>query len=136
MSVVKEDQTVAIPAAGTGHAAQSKRRGGQFRLACVPLGLLLLAAAILKYSDSSWEPFGQVFTIPPAVQLALIEVEGAIGVWLLLGYAPRLLRYVAIGYFSLLAGASLAIVAWGVSSCGCFGQVTVPGPVVLPFPVV
>jgi hypothetical protein len=96
-----------------------------FHLVRVPLGLLLLAAAFLKYSDSSWEPFGQVFTVPPLIQLVFIELEGAIGVWLLLGFAPTLLRPVAIGYFVALAAASIALLLFGVPSCGCFGSARV-----------
>jgi hypothetical protein len=57
--------------------------------------------------------------------MVFIDIEAAIGIWLLLGLAPTLLRRVAIGYFAALAAASIGLLFFGVPSCGCFGSATV-----------
>lgn len=91
----------------------------------MPLGLLLLAAVALKLRDSSWEPLGQLLLVPHRVRFLLIELEAGVGLWLLSGLAPALLRLVAAAYFAILAVASLALAVNGAPSCGCFGQTAV-----------
>jgi hypothetical protein len=86
---------------------------------------LLLAAATLKFRDSSWEPFGQLLLVPHRVRSLLIEIEAVVGLWLLSGLALALLRPVAATYFAALAAVSLVLAANGAPSCGCFGQTSV-----------
>ncbi len=97
-----------------------KRNG--FSIVRVVLGVLLLAAAGLKFADGDFgaaDGFGPLAS--PFWRLAVVESEVLLGVWLLLGLAPRVLWLVALLFFSVLAGASLYLGIEGQPSCGCFG---------------
>jgi len=100
------------------------RNGRASAFVYVPIGLLLLAAALLKYQHTSWEPFGQAVVVPQRVRTILIEIEAVLGVWLVSGIAPYALRPATIAYFCALAAASVVLVVNGEPSCGCFGRVT------------
>jgi hypothetical protein len=58
-------------------------------------------------------------------EVAAIEVEAVLGLWLLSAIYPRASRQVAILFFGLLACASVYLALAGQTSCGCFGRVTV-----------
>ncbi|MCS6977897.1 MAG: DUF1573 domain-containing protein [Gemmatales bacterium] len=61
----------------------------------------------------------------PRAQLAVIELELFLGLWLLSGLAQRWARYAALVFFALLAVASLFMALEGRSHCGCFGRVEI-----------
>lgn len=61
-------------------------------------------------------------------QLALIVLEGLLGLWLLCGLSKPLAWLTAVSAFATLGGASLYLLMIGQASCGCFGSVPVhPG---------
>lgn len=84
---------------------------------------LLLTAAILKLAGRNESPmpaigwFGQ-----PWVQLAVIQCEIVLAVWLVSGWFQRGAWLVAIAAFTSFAGIN-AYIGWhGVASCACFGR--------------
>jgi hypothetical protein len=90
------------------------------------LGLLLLAAAGLKLNGLAVDPVGRMglFTLP-AFQIAVVEFELFLAVWLLWGRLPLGSWATALGVFTIFAGVS-AYQGWiGRASCGCFGQLSV-----------
>jgi len=96
------------------------------RLVRVALGLFLLVAAGLKAHSLATDPLSQdAFFASPRLLIAVIEVEIVLGLWLLSGWFVRAAWVMALGFFGLLAGASLYLALAGQRSCGCFGQVTV-----------
>ncbi len=58
-------------------------------------------------------------------QVALIEIEALLGLWLLSGWRQRGAWLTAILAFSLLGAVSLYLAIDGQRSCGCFGTVEV-----------
>jgi Protein of unknown function (DUF1573) len=99
---------------------------GVFVLARVLLGLLLLCAAGLK-AYALWTGTGEPdpFFFSPRTEMAVIQTEAVLGLWLVSGIYPRISRQVAIVFFGLLASASLYLAIAGQASCGCFGQVPI-----------
>ncbi|MBN2022776.1 MAG: hypothetical protein JW809_08260 [Pirellulales bacterium] len=90
------------------------------------LGLLLLAAAVLKAHQLATEPvLGAGLLDSRWVLIATVEFELFFGLWLLAGLLPRLTWAAAIGCFVLFAGVSLHKALSGAASCGCFGRVEV-----------
>lgn len=58
-------------------------------------------------------------------QVAVIEIEALLGLWLLSGFYPGPARWAALAVFCMLACASLYLGVVGESSCGCFGRVPI-----------
>jgi hypothetical protein len=90
------------------------------------VGLLLLAAAGLKAYGLSADPVARmgIFSVPE-FQLAVIQFEVFLGLWLLWGIQPLGSWAVALVTFAGFAGVSLYQVSVGQSSCGCFGRLAV-----------
>ncbi len=87
---------------------------------------ILLLAAIMK----AW----QLATVPALSEglfyarwfnLAVVEFELAVGLWLIFGLLPKLSRWATIGLFTTFAGVSLYKALSGETSCGCFGSAQV-----------
>jgi hypothetical protein len=90
------------------------------------VGLLLLTAAGLKIHALATDPLSQdSLLLSPRLQIATIQVEIVLGLWLLSGWAVRAAWLASIGFFVILAGSSLYLALDGQPSCGCFGRVTV-----------
>jgi hypothetical protein len=90
------------------------------------LGILLLAAAGLKLNGLAVDPVGRMglFTLP-AFQIAVVEFEIFLAVWLLWGRLPLGSWATALGVFTAFAAVS-AYQGWiGRASCGCFGKLSV-----------
>jgi hypothetical protein len=100
----------------------SVRKRNGFTVVRIVLGILLQIAAGLKLADESLGSIG-VFGpfASPLWRLGIIEAEALLGVWLLIGAAPRILWLVAMLFFSALASVSLFLGIEGQPSCGCFG---------------
>lgn len=93
-----------------------------FTIVRILLGVLLLVAAGLKFTDNglgSETGFGPFAS--PTWRLAVTEVEAILGLWLLVGVASHLLWFAALLFFLGLAGTSLYLGMEGQPSCGCFG---------------
>lgn len=94
------------------------------RIPAIGVGTLLIVAALLKLHSFLFAPFEPQFLLPLRwQQLALIELEALLGVWLLSGQAWRFARWAGFLFFTAAAGASIYLAISGQSSCGCFGQV-------------
>jgi hypothetical protein len=92
----------------------------------VLLGALLLAAAALKahaLATDTAQPMPLMTSL--RAQVMVIEVEGLLGLWLLTGLYPGAARWVALTFFTTLAGVSLYLGLSGESSCGCLGRLKV-----------
>lgn len=90
------------------------------------VGLFLLTAAGLKAHGIATDPASQDSLLLSArLLVASIEIEILLGLWLMSGWATRGAWLASIGFFTLLACASLYMAFVGQSSCGCFGRVTV-----------
>jgi hypothetical protein len=90
------------------------------------IGVLLLAAAVLKFNGLAVDPVGgSGYFTSTAFQVAVIEFEVLFGIWLLWGVFPAASWVISIVVFSIFAIVS-GWQGWiGRASCGCFGQVTV-----------
>lgn len=74
----------------------------------IPLGVVLLIAAILKAQELTFRPV--VETSPLTLTwllMAVVEIEILLGVWLLAGFFPRALRWAALAWFTLLLCVSI-----------------------------
>jgi hypothetical protein len=92
----------------------------------IALGVFLLVTAGLKLHGLVVDPLaGDSFLASPRLQIAAIEVELLLGLWLLSGWQLCAARLVALAFFGILASASLWLALQGQSSCGCFGRVQV-----------
>jgi hypothetical protein len=95
-----------------------------YRIVSRLIGLLLLAAAGLKLQGLAVDPVARVGLFSAAwVQVAVIEFELALGIWLLTGARPAAARLVTLLTFTIFAGVSCYAGVVGRASCGCFGKV-------------
>jgi hypothetical protein len=102
-------------------AAFSKVRYG-FTITRLVLGVLLLTTAALKLFDPSPDTLSALEMLSsPRWQMAAVEAEALLGLWLLTGAFPLMLWVAALLCFALLASVSLYLGIEGQSSCGCFG---------------
>jgi hypothetical protein len=86
--------------------------------------MLLLVAAGLKVHSLALDPLSHgPFLGSPRLLIAAIEVESVLGLWLLSGWSVRAAWMSALGFFTVLAAASLYLALTGQRSCGCLGQV-------------
>jgi hypothetical protein len=90
------------------------------------LGTVLLAAAALKGHQliTGYVP-GKTLLTSWTFQLLTIEVELALGIWLVSGFYKRYAARVALGYFVILAGASAYLVTAAAECCGCLGRLAI-----------
>jgi hypothetical protein len=90
------------------------------------LAVLLLAAAGLKLNGLAVDPVSRMGLFSAAAfQVAVIEFEIFLAVWLLWGKQPLGSWATALGVFTIFAGVS-AYQGWiGRASCGCFGRLPV-----------
>jgi len=104
----------------------SPSAGRAFSSLRVMLGLLLLGAAAFK-AYSLWNDTAQPVGIFSSlrIQIAVIQIEALLGLWLLSGLNSQVARWVALGWFLCLGAASLYLGIEGESSCGCFGRLKV-----------
>jgi hypothetical protein len=110
--------------AASGPPMNSVRKRNGFTIVRIILGVLLLVAAGLKIADSGLEtPGGFELFASPWWRLTVIVTETLLGVWLLLGLAPRILWLVTLLFFSVLANMSLYMGIRGRPLCGCFGTI-------------
>jgi hypothetical protein len=90
------------------------------------LGVILLAAALLKgYELAAGSVVGTSLLTSPGFRLLVVAWELLLGLWLFAAVFPRLLRWTALVWFTLLLGVALSQAAAGVRSCACFGFVEV-----------
>jgi uncharacterized membrane protein YphA (DoxX/SURF4 family) len=88
------------------------------------VGLLLITAALLKAHESVADSFGPVTTLEKFGGIAAVELELALGLWMLFGVFARVSRLVAIACFAGFAAVSFYKILHGDSSCGCFGRLS------------
>ena len=90
----------------------------------VVLGLVFLAAALLKWFDPSGQGtyYGSLAHAAPAVGWVIIAGELLLGVWLISGVSARPAAAVALFTLALFSGAIVAdMLAAHPVPCGCFG---------------
>jgi len=94
----------------------------------VPLGLglvLLLAAALKTEQLATGHSMENSFFTSRWSLTVLIELELALGLWLLVGLYAPLSRRVALACFSAFAAVSFQQALSGKASCSCFGAVSI-----------
>ncbi|MBI2805142.1 MAG: hypothetical protein HYX68_09195, partial [Planctomycetes bacterium] len=90
--------------------------------------ILLLAAAALKAWGLALDPVGRAgFFSSAEGQLAIVEFEIFLGIWLLTGRAAVGAWLTALATFTIFAGISFYLGVIGQTSCGCFGRFS-PNP--------
>ena len=90
------------------------------------IGLLLLTAAILKFTASGAQPVrSSDFLASAPAQMALIVLEITLGVWLLSGRRPMGSWFISLIVFSVFAVVTFRQGWIGQASCGCLGKVVV-----------
>lgn len=116
-----------MEAATLNRVEPERARGDAARRAVsIVLGMLLLGAAGLKTHALLTDPSpGMSLFSSPRWQIAFIELEVVLGLWLLSGFSSAGAWAAAVGVFSLLAGVSFYLAILGKPSCGCFGKVAV-----------
>jgi hypothetical protein len=95
------------------------------RWVAVPLGAFLLLTAGLKAHALVFSPFAAASGLPRSLELAIIQFEVILGLWLLSGWRRPWAWTAAVIAFIGFAVMSGVRVLQGHSSCGCFGQVEV-----------
>jgi len=89
------------------------------------LGVILLAAAALKAQQlATGLTVESKYLTSRWILLSLIELELALGLWLVLGLYPRQTRWLALTSFATFSAASLQQALVGKASCSCFGAIT------------
>ncbi len=90
----------------------------------IAIGSLLLVAAAFK-AHALWTDSAQPIPLFASlrVQVAVIEIEFVLGLWLLSGYYFRAASWVALIFFVVLACVSGYLGLSGESSCGCLGRI-------------
>ena len=90
------------------------------------LGVLLLAAAMLKGRQLLVEPSisNSIWPYRP-FQILTVELELAIGIWLLSGLFKKAAWIITVLCFSFFTLVSIYKAITGADSCGCFGPVSV-----------
>jgi len=90
------------------------------------LGVLLIVAAVLKGHELLTVPVaGRSIWTSRGFLIVQIELELALGLWIVSGIAKRAVWWVVVGCFILFGGISLYKGLTGADSCGCFGRVPV-----------
>lgn len=103
--------------------ASARRNTGAAAIA-VLAGALLIVAAVLKAYQAVMP--GPAIALHLRLRdLALIEVELAVGAMLILNLWPRAAWGLALAAYAVFAGASVQKVMIGAKSCGCFGPAMV-----------
>ncbi len=94
------------------------------RVLAIVLGSLLVVTALLKVHSLVASPFEPQLLLPHRWQhLVLMEVEVALGVWLLSGQALQAAKVAGTAFFAVAAWASIYLGWLGQESSGCFGKV-------------
>ncbi|SRR5579875_1719375 len=88
------------------------------------LSLLLLTTSLLKAHQQV-----ALFLLAPRsperwLSAGVVALEMSFGLWLLIGFHPRLTRWIAGTCFAIFLVVSLAKGLAGEASCGCFGAVS------------
>lgn len=117
--------TINPPEAEVRGAIAPSRRSAGFHFVRIALGILLLVAACLK-AVALWngQTAGPLLS-SPRWQIATIEVETLLGLWLLSGFYARGAWWSAVPLFTALSGFTLYLALDGQQSCKCFGAVNV-----------
>ncbi len=106
--------------------ASTHNGSGSYAFLSRILGVLLLVAAGLKVDGLAVDPLAQdSFLSSPRLQIATIQAEILLGLWLLSGWSARASWVAALVFFGALGGTSLYLALVGQASCGCFGRVLV-----------
>ncbi|MFO0842484.1 MAG: DUF1573 domain-containing protein [Gemmataceae bacterium] len=80
----------------------------------------------MKLYGLSLDPFAEGSVLAsPRLQIAAIELEILLGLWLLAGWAARWSWLASLGMFSVFACVSLYLALAGQASCSCFGRLMV-----------
>jgi hypothetical protein len=87
--------------------------------------VLLIAAAFKGHSLLTDFAPGKTVLLSRPVQFATVEVEMALGLWLLSGQGLLWAARVGAVFFVTLAGASAWLLASGAECCGCLGRLAV-----------
>jgi len=96
------------------------------RLITPSVGVFLIAAALMKaLSPADSVVTEAVYDVPAWIMAAGVQIELAVGLWLVSGWRPRAAREAAIVLFLAFAAFSLYRSLAGYESCGCFGSLRV-----------
>jgi hypothetical protein len=106
---------------------QSNRRFGVAQVAIVVVGLVLLAAGLLKLT--AWAERSESGGIAGAILsrwLVFGLVEVALSLWLISGFAVRTSRILAVLFFTSTSAYGGYMLFKGQTTCSCFGAIQTP----------
>jgi len=96
------------------------------RLITPSVGVFLIAAALMKaLSPADAVVAEAVYDMPAWIVAAGVQIELAVGLWLVSGWRPHSARRAAVVLFLGFAAFSLYRSLAGYESCGCFGSLRV-----------
>jgi hypothetical protein len=102
----------------------------------LPVVALLLAAACLKAHQLSTTPNPNHLVLGSrALSTTLVLGEFFLAVWLFAGKWPRLCKNTVLCVFAIFSFVALILIFNGESSCGCFGDFSIPPHVTLLFDI-
>ncbi len=87
--------------------------------------ILLLGAAFLKGYEMATQPSVSGHLEHRGWLVALVEAEGLLGLWMILGPWRYAAWYIPTGAFTCFAGATAYKIATGATDCGCFGLIRI-----------
>jgi len=87
------------------------------------VGLMLIAAGVLEGHECLSVPYAcAVSRIPSWLKIAWAELEFAVGIWLVSGYAARLGRWIAMSFFTCFAIYNVHQIYVAAPSCDGLGR--------------
>lgn len=118
-------ETQTARAVQTGVAAIANRTS-RFRVVCILISVILLAACALKVQQLSTEPVdGKGFLGYRPFLILEAEIELLLGLWLVSGLCKRLTWAMSLVCFLAFSGLTLHKALAGEPSCGCFGKLQI-----------
>lgn len=111
---------------GFGEALRQTLRRVTARGVPVLVGVILLTAAVLKAHQLATSPTREISIFTTRwFLIGLVELELALGLWLLSAVYPKQARVAALAVFAGFCSVSLYQALSGEHSCGCFGNLPI-----------
>lgn len=95
------------------------------KIISLPVGILLLTAALFKTSGTRFDPFFSTFSYYSSASLMLVQYELLLGSFLVFGLFKKATWLLSLLTFSIFSIASFYSGWNGNANCGCFGDVVI-----------
>src|SRR5437899_3679115 len=88
------------------------------------VGLFCIVTALMKVGATPPPWFLASVPLPRSAWQLAVATELALGLTILLGDFTKLVKYLALAYFAVMACVAAMLALAGHSSCGCLGQIS------------